>query len=138
MSSKAEREARERFEEAGWFVVRAAGSLGGADLLLLRPRTDVDHGGVHHHIIEVKAAGRTRKDGVGVYYPSASGGKGERQWNQLRALGWWGLNCWFVVRQKGHLPEDVPRFAVHEVRGEAEPLHQDEGVPLTESELMQV
>lgn len=133
MSTKAEREFKEWGIERGWFVVRAAGSLGPVDDVFLYPKTDVDHGGLYHRIVEVKETGDTRADGVGVFYLSDGGGEGREQWETLRPLSWWGFDCVFAVRQKGHLPDDVPRWAIHPVRGEPEPLHQDEGVPLEES-----
>lgn len=129
MSHRAEREARDLLQARGYWVVRAAGSMGTIDLVYGKNGDT--------YLAEVKETGRKNTDGTRVFYMKAAGGKGLEQRDALARVheDHPSVKPGFLLRAKGHLPEHVDRWTWHAIQDirEETVLRSDEGLPLREA-----
>lgn len=130
MSHRAERQARQHLTQAGFLVVRAAGSMGTVDLAAHQNDT--------LYLIEVKASSTELADGTRVFRMSDHGGKGLEQRDALRKIQEQHPEtvCGFLLKAKGrHLPDHVSRWTWHSVYdiGSSTVLRSDDGVPMGEA-----
>lgn len=92
-----------------WLVLRAAGSLGAADLTLMR--------GARALVLEVKATSTVTEKGGATVNLTAQSGRGVEQRDALhQACIDYDLTrhqVGFAVRRKHRLPEGVPRWTWH-------------------------